>query len=186
MRTLLFLLFIAAMPFILADRVSAQRDYLTPEEVELVRDAQEIDRRIDVLTKAIDRRFDVMGVNVGGMKFSEKDVEKWGDLPKGTKTQLILDIKRILQKAVDDIDDIAQHNMQTDTDKNFGGKLFPRAVRNLAAAAKRYQPALRSELDNTKDNADKGPIMDSLDLCDQIVEAVAKLPAEETKKSGKN
>ncbi len=34
-----------------------RRDYLTDEEIELVRDAQEIDKRIGVLTKAIDRRF---------------------------------------------------------------------------------------------------------------------------------
>ena len=49
--------------------ISAQRrDFLTDEEIEIVRDAQDIDARIDVLVKMMDRRFGVLGINVNGWK----------------------------------------------------------------------------------------------------------------------
>ena len=49
---------------------------------------------------------------------------------------------------------------------------------NLATAAGRYLAPLKTELDKTTDEKEKGPILDSIDLCDQIIEAVGKLPPE--------
>ena len=170
----------------------AQRDYFTPEEVELIRDAQAIDRRIDVLTHAIDRRFAALKIEAGGAKTPEKEKGLWGEMPKGTRFELLVDIKRILQKAIDDIDNLSERPdsgiIPDKNDKKAEGYaiIFPRAVRNLAAAAKRYQPALKAELDTTKDGMDKGPILDSLDMCDQIIAAVTKLPAETPKKNAQN
>ena len=170
---------------------SAQRDFLTTEEVELIRENQEIDRRIDVLTQAIDRRFHVLNVDVSAPKVKTKG--EWGELPQGTRTQLLLDIRRILQKAVDDIDSLAERpesailplpDEKKKTDSSFAS-LFPRAVRNLAAAAERYSPALRKELETSTDNSDKGSIMAALDLCQEIIASVVKLPAEVPKKAGK-
>ena len=66
--------------------------------------AQEIDQRIDVLTHAIDRRFAVLKIEVGGPRIPQKESEKWGAAPQGTRLDLLLDIKHILQKAIDDID----------------------------------------------------------------------------------
>lgn len=175
--------------------VSAQRDYLTNEEVELVRDSQEIDRRIDVLMHAIDRRFSVLNINVSGPKIPSKEVEKWGEQPQGTRLQLLFDIKRILQKAIDDIDSLAERpdSLVVDPDAAKDKKkprgyadLFPIAVRSLAKAAERYRPALKTELDKSTDNVEKGSILDALDFCNQITEAVAKLPAETQKKKGQN
>src|SRR3954464_10623368 len=81
------------------------RDYLTPQEVDLVKDAQVLDKRIDVFIKAAERRFQVLGVQitittVATTKQSQKQVQKeaelWGDLPKGTRAELITDIAGIL------------------------------------------------------------------------------------------
>ncbi len=82
------------------------RDFLTDDEIELVRDAQQIDQRMEVLTHAADRRFGVLRVNVGGS--AKPEVKAWGSLPDGTRMQLLVDIKRILQKAIDDIDNLSQ------------------------------------------------------------------------------
>ncbi len=175
--------------------VAAQRDYFTAEEVELIRDAQKIDDRITVLTKIIDRRFDALKIDVHGAKTSPKDADKWGVLPESTRFQLLLDIKRVLQKAIDDIDGLAERPdsavIPDPEDKKAKQKLadlFPIAVRNLAAAARRYQPALNAELDRPNNGAEKGSVLDSLDFCDQIIAAVAKLPAEaaDPKKKNKN
>jgi hypothetical protein len=158
---------------------SAQRrDYMTEAEIELIRDNQDIDKRIEVLTKMIDRRFTVLGIDVGGWKESEKDQKLWGDRPTGTRANLLSDVRQLLQKAVDDIDDVAEHNANTLTQNKTEGLLFPAAVRSLAAAANRYVPALKSTLDKTTDERDKGVILTSIESCEAIIDSVSQLPPE--------
>ena len=164
-----------------------RRDYMTEMEIELVRDSQDIDKRVEVLTRMIDRRFSVLGIDVAGWKESGKDEKLWGDRPTGSPSELVSDIRKLLQKAIDDIDDVAEHNDNTLTQNKKEGLLFPAAVRTLAAAAARYKPALETLLDKTPDNRDKGVIITSIDSCEQIIDAVKNLPAEvktEKKKKG--
>lgn len=167
--------------------IAAQRDYFTPEEVELIRNAQEIDHRIDILVHAIDRRFVALKLEVSPPKRPKKD-ETWGEMPSGTRLELLHDIKRIMAKAIDDIDSLAERpesaviyidpsDPKEKKSKGFA-ELFPKAVRDLATAAKRYQPVLKAELDKPNQMAEKGSILDLLQNCDEIVAAVAKLPAE--------
>jgi hypothetical protein len=175
------------VPLFVSSAHGQRRDYMTDAEIELVRDNQEINKRIDVLTKMIERRFTVLGVDAGGSKPGAKDQKAWGDPPTGSRSQLLSDIRQILQKAVDDIDDVAEHNENTRTANQVQGPLFPIAVRNLAAAANRYKPLLNSELPKTPDQRDKGMILNSIELCDEIIESVANLPPEvvpEKKKKG--
>jgi hypothetical protein len=171
-----------------ASNVPAQRrDYMTEPEIELVRDSQDIDKRIEVLTKMIDRRFTAIGVEAGGWKQASKDQKLWGDAPTGTRSQLLSDVRQLLQKAVDDIDDVSEHNSNTLTQNKTEGLLFPAAVRSLAAAASRYKPVLNSELPKTKDERDKGIIINAIELCDAIIDSVVNLPPEvknEKKKKG--
>ncbi|MGE3465576.1 MAG: hypothetical protein AB7J13_01470 [Pyrinomonadaceae bacterium] len=180
--------------FLTAAPTSAQRDYLTPEEVELIRDAQQIDNRIEILTTAIDRRFEVLNLNVGATKRVKKtksgDKEEWGAMPTGTRFELLLDIKRILQKSIDEIDNLADrpNALTIDPDekkpKSFE-ELFPKAVRSLADAAKRYAPVLKGELDKNNDPGEKGSVLDSLEMCSQIIDSVNRLPAKMNKAKGK-
>ena len=151
-----------------------RRDYLTDEEIELVRVNQQIDLRINVLTKAIDRRFLVINNDASQAKQIAKDEEKWGELPKGSRPLLLWNIERILQKAIDDIDDVAAH---TKTDSEF----FPKAIFKLADACQIYTPKLKTILDSSKDEKEKGSLIGALDSCSQIVEASAKVPKIPTK-----
>lgn len=158
-----------------------QRDYFTPEEIEMIRDAQQIDLRIDLLVKIIDRRFAAAGIVGASTAGSPKEVEKWGALT-GTRPEYLLDIKRILQKAVDDIDNVAAHPDAlvydpADPDKKpkSFGSIFPKAVRKLAAAAERWKPTLNTALTSTKDEKERGAILDSIEMCDDIIASVAKL-----------
>jgi hypothetical protein len=175
-----FCLLLFTFHFSLFTAASAQRDYFTPEEVEMIRDAQQIDMRVDLLVKIIDRRFTAIGIDTGA-KFVAKDGEKWGTL-SGTRSEYLFDIKRILQKAVDDIDNVAAHPDAlvydpADPDKKpkSFGSIFPKAVRKLAAAAERWKPALNASLAATKDEKERGSILDSLEMCDDIIASVAKL-----------
>lgn len=149
--------------------VKAQRrDYLTEAEVELVREAQEIDRRVEVLIKAIDRRFAVIKNQT-----NVKESEKWGELPKGTRLELFIDIQKILQKGIDDIDDVAERGPDS--------KLFPKAVRKLAGACQDYLPQFKNFLDSVNDERERGTILTSTDLCSAILESIQKLPKQEEK-----
>ncbi len=155
-----------------------RRDYLTDEEIELVREAQEINLRIEVLTKAIDRRFLVINNAASQTKQVQKDAEKWGELPKGSRPLLLWNIERILQKAIDDIDDVAAH-------KKTESELFPIAIFKLTDACQSYIPQLKTLYDSSKDEKEKGSILGAIDFCNQIIEASAKVPKVELKKKKK-
>lgn len=188
MKLLLFLV-VTLLTISISSSVSAQkRDYMTEQEIELVRDAQDIDLRVAVLTRMIDRRFTAIGVDVGGGKLTDKDALKWGDVRTGTKSQLLWDVRELLQKAIDDVDDVAMHNENTLTQNKTEGLLFPKAVRGLAAAATRYVPALKSLLEKTPEERDRGLILSSIESCEAILESVSKLPPDikPEKKKGKS
>lgn len=157
-----------------------RRDYMTEAESELVREAQEVDLRINILTKMIDRRFAVL--NKEPVK-TEKNSEKWGEPPAGTRVELLSDINKLLQKAIDDIDDVAAHN-------RMDSKLFPKAMKNLAAAAQNYLPKIKAVYDQNPDAKEKGLLIGATEFCDSIIEASAKVPKEtpkeEKKKKSKN
>ena len=154
-----------------------RRDQLSEMESELVREAQEIDRRTEIFVKAIDRRFLVLNNDTSQSKKVEKDFEKWGELPKGTRTQLLMDIEKILEEAISKIDDVAAHDIKND--------LLPKAVHTLADASAKFLPQLKSQLDKTNTDVEKGAILGAIDSCNQIIEASAKVPKEESKKKKK-
>ena len=189
-KALVFFLLSAACVLASATAAAAQRrDYLTEAEVEIIREAQDIDVRIEVLTRMIDRRFHVLAINVNGWKDVAKPSDTWGDLPTGTRAQLLNDIKRILQKAIDDIDNLAANpnaapiRDKGDKEAKKDPQRFPTSVRTLASAANRYLGPLRMELDNSTSELEKGSIIDSIEMCKQILDAVGKLPPPEVKKS---
>lgn len=176
-----------------------RRDYLTDAEIELVRDANEIDKRIDVLVKAIDRRFLVINNDTSQSKQVEKDSNKWGELPSGTKTELLSDISSLLQKAIDDIDDLASRKsmndklLQNTSEENLtdeetkrliksNDKKFPTAVHNLADASRKYLPMLETLEENPTNEKERGSILKAIESCNLIIEASSQIQRPETKK----
>jgi hypothetical protein len=157
-----------------------RRDYLSEKEADLVRDNQQIDLRIDILTKAIDRRLMVLAGQAEGPKDWQKSSDIWGDMPTGSRAALFTDIERLLQKSIDDIDDVAAHD-------RMDSKFFPKAMRALGKSAETYLPVLKSFMAKTKDEKEIGALLGSIESCDQIIAAVIKLPAEvkETKEQKK-
>ena len=154
-----------------------RRDQLSEMESELVREAQEIDRRSEIFVKAIDRRFLVLNNDTSQSKKVEKDSAKWGELPKGTRVQLLLDIEKIIQEAIDNIDNLAARDAKSE--------LVPRAIHILADAAARFLPQLKTQLNKTDTEIEKGAILGAIDSCNQIIEASAKIPKEDLKKKKK-
>jgi hypothetical protein len=183
MRSVILLALLAMIALGVSSPLNGQsRDYLTDQEVEIVRDAQQIDSRIEVLVHAVDRRLVAIGAQGAAAKKENADV--WGPAPTGTRLQLLNDIKQILQKAIDDIDNLAERPDSLVKDETASGEkpkgfseLFPKAVKILGAAAVRFEPVFKTQLDSAKDNMEKGVLLDSIDRCDEIAAAVTKLPA---------
>ena len=79
---------------------------MTEAEIEIVRVNQEVDLRIAALTRMIDRRFALLGIQTNAPK-PKKSEDDWGEEPKGSRTDFFSDIKQLLEKAIDDIDNLA-------------------------------------------------------------------------------
>ncbi len=157
----------------LLDVQAQRRDHLTEMEVELVRDAQQIDERMKVFVKAIDRRFLVLNNNASQSKQTEKDLTAWGELPTGTRQQLFIDIEKLLDEAINKIDDVAARDMNSD--------FFPTAVHILADGANKFLPQLKTQLGKSMDEKEKGAIIGAIEYCNLIIEASSKVKRESPK-----
>jgi hypothetical protein len=153
--------------------VSAQkRDSLTETEADLIREAQEIDLRMVVFVKAIDRRF-ILIENPNAIQ-TEKEEEKFGVLPKGTKAQLLRDIERLLDESINNIDETATRDLKN--------KLLPKAMKILVEGCKRFLPKLTAIDEKTTEKLEKVPIFNSIEYCNEIIEAQSKVPEPEPTK----
>ncbi|HEY0457656.1 MAG TPA: hypothetical protein VGC97_00810 [Pyrinomonadaceae bacterium] len=164
-------IFCAALFLPSAANAQKRRDYLTEAEIELVREAQEIDIRIAVLTKAIDRRLAVLNNQ------TPKEKEIWGELPKGSRAELLGDVEKLLGKAIDDVDNVAERNRDS--------KLFPKAVNKLAASCTEYLPQFKTYIDATKDEKERGALIGAIEDCTEVIAASAKVPKEPEKEEKK-
>lgn len=153
---------------------NAQRDNLTFEEIEMIRDEQELDKRMEIYIKAIDRRLMVLkNTTAANTKDTEKDSDKWGALPKGTKAELLSDIRKILDETIDKVDDVYERDPKND--------LIPWSVHLLANGVRRFIPELQKLKETTTDPREIGLINSSLDSCEQIIETAAKIPKPDKK-----
>ena len=168
------LIFAAALSLLLscclsaAARLPQTRDHLTEKEIDLVRDAQALDKRIDVFIKAADRRlFAIKGLSATSAKDEKKDAELWGALPSGTRSELVGDIAKILDEAITNIDDVSSRD-----EKN---PALPRTVRKLAAAATRIVEQLKPLQSSATDPAELSNFAELMDNAETIIEAAGKL-----------
>lgn len=158
---------------------SAQRDHLTELEVERVKEAQILDKRIEVFIKAADRRLMVLnGTQAANAKQIKKDTELWGDLPTGSKSDLIGDIARILDEAITNIDDVSSRD-----DRN---PLIPKALRRLAEATNNIMTQVTPLKDQAKSEAEVASLELLNEDAQQILEAAKRLPPEVETKKKKN
>lgn len=171
------LLLVASPPC--ADANSFQgRDHLTEQEVDLVKDTQILDKRIEVFVKAARRRMQVLtGVTTDTAKQQKKDAELYGDLPTGTRAQLVGDIAKILDEAITNIDDVSSHD-----EKN---PLIPKALRGLAAEVTRIVEQLRPFQAQAEGEAESAVFEQLTENAESILAAASRLPPPLTEKEMK-
>ncbi|MCU1266670.1 MAG: hypothetical protein JWM21_2988 [Acidobacteria bacterium] len=154
------------------------RDHLTPQEVELVQESQVLDKRTEIFVKAIERRMLALnGAAASNVKQLQKDSEKWGELPKGTRAELIGDIAKILEEAITNIDDVSFHD-----EKN---PLLSKALRKLDTTAEQLITQLTPLGEQTKNADEISSISQALENAQSIIEAAKKLPAQVEPEKGK-
>lgn len=159
------------------------RDHLNPQEVELVKEAQILDERIEIFVKAADRRLFVLtGRDAPTPKQLKKDSEKWGEMPTGSRAELLGDIAKILDEAITNIDDVSAR------DEN--NPLIPKALRKLAAEATRIFDQLGPLREQARGDAEIARFEELTENGESILEAAKKLPPPAEKKGkgkeGKN
>jgi hypothetical protein len=158
---------------------ASQRDHLTPQEVDLVKEAQILDKRIDVFIKAAERRLMVInGSATVNAKQLKKDSERWGELPTGSRAELVLDIARILDEAITNIDDVSARDERN--------PLIPKALRKLAQAVNSIMGQLKPLSTEAKSEAEIASFEMLNEDAQSILEAANKLPPEVEKKAKKN
>ncbi len=152
------------------------RDHLTLQEVDLIKDAQILDKRIEVFVKAADRRLLVLkGVDATSAKQLKKDSERWGELPIGSRAELVGDIAHILDEAITNIDDVSSRD-----EKN---PLIPKALRRLAAEVVQMEEQLGPMRTQAKGEAEIASFELLNENAQSILEAANKLPPEVDKKT---
>jgi acyl-CoA reductase-like NAD-dependent aldehyde dehydrogenase len=175
----IFLLILSATA--LVANAQEHRDHLTPLEEDLVKDTQILDKRIEVFIKAADRRLLALnGTDAAATKQLKKDQEKWGELPTGSRAELIRDVAKILDEAITNIDDVSSRDERN--------PLIPKALRRLAAEANIIVEKLRPLQAQAKGEAELASFEELMENAESIMQAANKLPppANKNKKEKKN
>lgn len=147
-------------------RVPPKRDHLTQKEADMVRDTQELDKRIAILIKAADRRLFAM-TGQAATKDSQFDVQTWGEL-KGTRADFLYDLSRILDEAITNIEDVSSRDERN--------PLIPKTMRKLAEASSRILAGLAPFRDKVEEGAERHSYEDAVENAQAVVEAAGKLP----------
>ena len=175
----LFLLLLGLVSF--AQTANAQtRDHLTVQEVDLVKEAQVLDKRIDVFIKAATRRLLVLNggaAAAANTKQSKKEAELWGELPTGSRAELVADIARILDEAITNIDDVSARDERN--------PLIGKSLRKLAQAVNTIMDQIKPLSVNAKGDAEIASFEMLNEDAQSILEAANKLPPEVVDKKAK-
>lgn len=164
-----------------AGTVQGQRDHLTDAETDLIRFYRELDKRTEIFIKAADRRFAIInGTAQPSTKKADKEEPEWGNVPKGTRAELLGDVAGILDEAITNIDDVSRRD-----EKN---PMISRSLRKLTTAVNGYLAQLNAMKTKVTDPDEIAAIERVGDQAKQIIDAGKNLPAaapEEDKKKKK-
>jgi hypothetical protein len=158
----------------------AQREHLTPQEIDLVKEAQVLDKRIDVFIKAAERRLMVINntaASAANAKQLKKDSERWGELPAGSRAELVGDIARIFDEAITNIDDVSARDERN--------PLIAKSLRKLATSVNTILGQLKPLGVDAKNDAEIASFELLNEDAQSILEAANKLPPEVVDKKAK-
>jgi hypothetical protein len=143
-----------------------QRDHLTLLESDRVREAREIERRMDVFIKVIERRLLALtDPQAAQSRQVQRDIEQWGELQTGTRLELLTDMARTLEEAITNIEDAS-------TRPGAVPEHSQRALRKLSEASARFIAQLspmRASL--AEDSPDREQLERTIEYAQEVVAA---------------
>ena len=137
---------------------TVKRDHLTEKEVDLVREWQEIDKRIEIFVKAADRRL-LLLQNPEATQ-TKKEEDNWGPLPKGTALELLSDYKRLLEEAMDKLEDAYERNGKDPK--------IPKALNKFKEAATRHLSPLRALADKLTAKTEQRALAEAIEEAETV------------------
>lgn len=140
---------------------SQKRDHLSEQEADVVREAQEIDRRIEVFLKAADRRILVLTDPNATQKKKEEEI--WGPLPTGTKVELLSDYKRILEEAEEKLDDLFSRDPKNG--------LLKKALQKFKQGANKQIPQLRALASQMTERKEQIALQEAIEEAETVTKA---------------
>lgn len=161
-RTAALLIAVVALALASPAASAQRREHLTPEEIEQVRDNQELDKRTAVFVRAAERRLLALTDPAEAAKQFEKDKGKWGKV-EGTRAQLIHDVSRILDEAVVNIDDAHLRDPES--------SLLRKSLFRLSDAAMKFLPQLAAMRERVQDDAERDLLEQAIESMEEIVAA---------------
>jgi hypothetical protein len=117
-------------------------DYLTEEEDDHVRQAQQIDERIKVFMKIADRRLAALSTDVTQpadkklQKKIEEELREWGAVPKVSRAELLQHYARAIDECIAKLEDAHERNPKSSA--------IPKALTVLRDATGRHLQLLQS------------------------------------------
>ncbi|MER3427113.1 MAG: hypothetical protein C4334_03285 [Pyrinomonas sp.] len=161
------ILLLAVLPLLGGAVAAQQRDNLTPQEADRVRDAQRIDKRIEVFIKIIDRRLSLLTGQAPSDRKVKRENEEWGEV-RGTRAELLSDIARTIDEAIDNLDDAATRPAQKD--------FLNKALTKMAEAAARYIAQLAPLREQGLDRQEREMLEKIIESAQQIIDAARARP----------
>ncbi len=160
-RALCLAIIASTLSFAVSSAQTQKRDHLNEQEADLIRDFQEIDKRIEIFVKAAERRLLILTNPNATQKKKEEEV--WGPMPTGTKLELLQDYKRILEEAEEKLDDWY----------NRGGKdkLLPKALSKFKEAATRHVAQLRALAPQMTDKREQRALAEAVEEAESVTKA---------------
>jgi hypothetical protein len=141
-----------------------QNEYLTKNEIEKIRMAQQIDERVKVLMKVADRR--LLLVENSSAAISKKEEEQWGPLPRGSSTELLSQYVKAIDETIVNIEDAYSQDP--------GDEFLYKALKTFGEATELQLNKLKTLRATVKAENDLGEL-------DRAIEA-AELANEDAKK----
>ncbi|MFN0119901.1 MAG: hypothetical protein ACKV2V_05305 [Blastocatellia bacterium] len=126
-----------------------KRDHLTEQEIDLIRDFQEIDKRVEIFIKCAERRLLLM--TGAEPNQSKREEEMWGPWPFGTKLQLLQDYKGIMSEAMEKLEDAYERDPKSSA--------LAKGLKKFKEAATRHIPQLRSFAPQLKDKKEQEALL---------------------------
>lgn len=144
--------------FVLLTVQAQKRDHLTEQEADLVREFQEIDKRTEIFIKAADRRLLVL--TKPDAKQTKKEEERWGPLPTGTRLELLLDYKHILEEAEEKLDDAYEREPKS--------PLLAKALSKIKEAATRQIQQLRAFAPQLTEKKEQRALLEAIEEAETV------------------